>query len=214
MFPGFWWALHFFPFFFFLCFFPKFWNWVFNQAGPVSMPSFFPLHEWVCVREQCNQWCGFALIPLLWNSPPASFRSSHCMAAELSRVKVEYAEGCMCTLVLAASDSLGSLSLAHPSLRPLYSGWEVGWGWWGRWDNGEVLPSEKPPESLLSPTSFYASAPFPLVLCCLPLPLDLFLQLPSQYFPSLSRASVVRVLIFLLCHVKLTGVGPGERVTW
>lgn len=44
------------------------------------------------------------------------------MAAELSRVKVEYAEGCMCALVLAASDSLGFLSLPHPSLRPLYSG--------------------------------------------------------------------------------------------
>lgn len=29
----------------------------------------------------------------------------------------------------------------------------------------------------------------------------------------LSRMSVLQVLVFLLCHIKLTGVGPGQHVT-
>lgn len=62
------------------------------------MPSFVSLHDCACVREQCNQWCGFALILLLWKSPPASFCSGHCMAAELPCEQVERVERRACAL--------------------------------------------------------------------------------------------------------------------
>lgn len=83
-----------------------------------------------------------------------------------------------------------------------------GQGWW---DSQEALP----PEKLLESSS--------VQLCFMPLDslpwLFVFLY-PSTFLSNcllspfpLSRASVLRVLVFLLYHIKLTGAGPGQHVT-
>lgn len=89
------------------------------------------------------------------------------MAAELS-VKVENAEGCPCTLgvgrfrrrwlSLPSSVPLCALSTVHEK------------GGQGRWDNGEVLPSEQPPESISAGLRFLPLVPLPelfIVFLCL-----------------------------------------------
>lgn len=76
--------------FFFSFFFapPKFWNWVPNHPGPVSMPS-FSLHEWVCVRDRTHGVafvdCWFSVFQVTF----ASLHSGHCMADDLAKCKDE-----------------------------------------------------------------------------------------------------------------------------
>lgn len=66
----------------------------------------------------------------------------------------------------------------------------------GQWDNQEALPPEKPLESY-SVQLFYAPGLSSLALC-LPLPLDLPFQLPSQSFPSLQSIGPPSIGLFTM----------------
>lgn len=110
---------------------------------------------------------GFALIPLLWASPAASFCPHRCMAAELSCVPVENAGGWTCVL-----------GVGRPCLPPPRSA-GVRWGV-GRRVSGDGLSSEQPPGSLFCPPRFYAPGPS-LLPPSAPRPFSP--QLPSPHFP-------------------------------
>lgn len=78
------------------------------------------------------------------------------MAAELSRVAVGYAEGCTCALAVGRFRLLAFFPYPIP-LCTLATVDEKGVGV----GNGDVLPSEKPLESLFCATCFMPLLPLP-----------------------------------------------------
>lgn len=82
---------HYYYYYFFFSFFfapPKFWNWVPNHPGPVSMPS-FSLHEWMCVRDRTHDVAFVDCLLSVFQVTFASLHSGHCMADDLAQCKDE-----------------------------------------------------------------------------------------------------------------------------
>lgn len=134
----------------------------------------------MCVREPCDpKWLGVG--PASVESPPASFCLVIAWLQSCPRSSGEWGGGAVrAHLVLAASGFVGSVFLT-PFLSVPSAVDEKGGQ--GRWDSGEVLPSEKPLESLFHPPSFYASGPSSQALYCLPLPLTFPSSCPFSPFP-------------------------------